>query len=442
MGHIEETYRLRTSGSLALYERSCVVVPGGVHHLYRYYAPYPVYMVKGAGSHIWDVDGNDYVDVWCAHYAALLGHAPAFILDEIKRVADFGTHFGIPSENEVRLAEILVDLLPGVDKVKFGVSGTEATMYAVRLARGYTGRNTILKVAGGWHGPSSDLTIGIAPPFPEPDSAGLVPEITKYTRIIPYNDIEATRAVMDEVGDDFAGVIVEPVMGVSFEPADREYLVFLREETSRRGAILIFDEIICGLRLGLGGGAERFDVIPDLSTFGKVAGGGFHFGFIGGREEVMAMSSLAAADGSQRVLVGGGTYSCNPMSMVAGRMMVEYMIANAATVYPRLEEIGARLRVGLKRVLEEAGLRVIIPGIASLCTVMIMREEPPAGATSVERLLLADQARINLLSLGLLNEDVFNHHARFALSYAHSDEDVDAIIDGAARAAAAVVAES
>lgn len=441
MGRIEETYRQRTPGSRALYERSCRVVPGGVHHLYRYYAPYPVYMVRGAGSHIWDVDGNEYVDVWCAHYAALLGHAPKFILEEVKRAADLGTHFGIPSENEVRFAELLVDLLPGVEKVKFGVSGTEATMYAVRLARGFTGRNVILKVAGGWHGPSTDLTVGIAPPFPEPDSAGLVPEIMKYSRIIPFNDIEGTRAVMDEAGDDLAGIIVEPVMGVSFEPADPAYLQFLRSETTRRGAVLIFDEIICGLRLGLGGGAERFGVIPDISTFGKIAGGGFPIGLVGGKSEVMDMSSLAAPGGARRVLVGGGTYSCNPMTMVAGRVLVEYLRDNAARIYPRLEEIGAKLRSGLARVLEEAGLIAVIPGISSLCTVMIMREEPPADATSLERLLMADQGAIHLLQLGLLNEGVFNHHARFSLTYAHSDEDIDRLIEATGRAAVAVAAE-
>ena len=337
---------------------------------------------------------------------------------------------------------MLVDLLPGVEKVKFGVSGTEATMYAVRLARGYTGRNTVLKVAGGWHGPSTDLTVGIAPPFPEPDSAGLVPEIERYTRIIPFNDIEATRAVMDEAGADLAAVIIEPVMGVSFEPADPAYLQFLRDETSRRGSVLIFDEIICGFRLGLGGGAERFGIVPDLSTYGKVAGGGFPIGFIGGRADVMDMSSLAAPGGARRVLVGGGTYSCNPMSMVAGRILVEYLRENAATVYPRLEEIGARLRAGLVDAMAAAGLTAVIPGVSSLCTVMIMREEPPVGATSLERLLMADQARIHLLQLGLLSEGVFNHHARFALSSAHSDEDVRRIVEAAARAAAAVAAES
>ena len=457
MTTILERYLARTARSKELYERSCRVVPGGINHTHRYYRPYPTFMASGAGAHIRDVDGNDYVDLWCAHFAAILGHVPALLVDEMKAVVEGGTHYGIPSEHEIRFAELLVEVLPGVEQVRFGVSGTEATMYAVRLARAFSGRRIILKAAGGWHGPNTDLSVAVSPPYDQPESAGLpAPLADMAVRVIPFNDVEGTLRVIEEVGDDLAGVIVEPVQGAAFIPADREYLLFLREETAARGAVLIFDEIICGFRLGLGGARESYDLIPDLSTYGKVAGGGSAIGLVAGRADVMALGSLAAPGGkSDRVLMGGGTYSCNPMTMVGGYRMVEYLRDHRSEVYPYLDALGERARAGLRRVLGEGaagggalaqvGLRGEVFGVGSLVAPMLLRAEAAGSGATIRNVVdLTDAAHAEanrLFHLALLNEGVHSFKVKAALSTAHTEADVDAVVAAAERAAAAVALE-
>ncbi|MCL4368540.1 MAG: aminotransferase class III-fold pyridoxal phosphate-dependent enzyme, partial [Actinobacteria bacterium] len=428
--------------SKELYERSCRVVPGGIHHHYRFYRPYPTYMQGGWGCRVRDVDGNDYIDVWSAHYAAILGHAPALLTEEMKAVVEGGTHYGIPSEREIRFAELLVEVLPGVEQVRFGVSGTEATMYAVRLARAYSRRGIILKAAGGWHGPNTDLCVAVSPPYDEPESAGLPPAPSGFgVKIIPFNDIEGTLKVIDEVGDDLAGVIVEPVQGAAFIPAERDYLLFLREETAARGAVLIFDEIICGFRLGLGGAREYYELTPDLSTYGKVAGGGFPLGLVAGREDVLALGSLAAPGGkSDRVLMGGGTYSCNPLSMVGGYLMVKYLRDNRREVYPYLASLGDKARAGLRRALDQAGLAAHVFGVGSLVSQVVLRGEITAPIRNVVDASREGYPEANsLFPLALLNEGVHNVRGKAAFSTAHTAADVDSFVEAAECAACAVV---
>jgi glutamate-1-semialdehyde 2,1-aminomutase len=444
MGKIMERYLRRTSNSRQLYDRSCAVVPGGINHSYRYYRPYPVYMRNGSGGRVSDVDGHEYIDLWGAHFSAILGHRPAFLAQAMARVVENGTHFGIPSENEVLFAELLADVLPGVETLKFGVSGTEATMFAVRLARGFTKRRTILKVAGGWHGPNSDLTVAVSPPYDSPESAGILPEMTAHTRLIPFNDIEGTRRVIEEVGEDLAGIIVEPVLGAGFVAADPEYLTCLRKDTADYGALLIFDEIICGFRLAFGGAREYFNVIPDLSTYGKIAGGGFHLGVVAGRADVMALSGFSApGTKSDRVLTGGGTYSCNPLSMTAGRLMVEFLRDHKDEVYPYLDGLGRQARAGFSRALEEAGLPAQVLGIGSLVAPILLKTEAVAPIRSaVEAAAVSDPESNRLLHLALLNEGVYSLGLKAAWSTAHTADDVDAVIAALGRAAEAVAEDS
>lgn len=438
-----EHYLRRTPNSRRLYDRSCAVVPGGIHHSYRYYRPYPVYMSSGSGGRISDVDGHEYIDLWSAHYSAILGHRPPFLMEAMTRVFENGTHFGIPSENEVLFAELLADVLPGVETLKFGVSGTEATMFAVRLARGFTKRRTVLKVAGGWHGPSSDLAVAVYPPYDKPESAGILPEMTAHTRLIPFNDIEGTRRVIEEVGEDLAGVIVEPVMGAGFVVADPEYLTHLRKYTADRGAVLIFDEIICGFRLAFGGAREYFNVIPDLSTYGKIAGGGFHLGVVAGRADIMALSGFSApGTKSDRVLTGGGTYSCNPLSMTAGRLMVEFLRDHKDEVYPHLDVLGQRARAGLSRTLEEGGLPAQVLGVGSLVAPILLRTKAAAPIRSaIEATALGDPEATQLLHMALLNEGVYTLGLKAAWSSAHTTDDVDAVTAAISRAVEAVAEE-
>ena len=267
MKEVLDRYRDLSAQSQALFRRAERVMPGGIGHSFRYHWPYPVYAVRAKGSKFWDVDGNEYVDLWMAHYARITGHAPDFIIDELARKLSDGIHVGIVNEYEVEFAEMLCEIVRSAEKVRFCCTGTEATMYAVRLARGYTDRKMILKIEGGWHGPNPDLMHKINIPLESAESLGLLPEISEYTKTLPFNDIEGAMRVIDETADDLAGVIIEPIPGTGFIPPDPRYLKALREETSKVGALLIFDEIITGFRLSLGGGQEEFGIT--LGSYAK-----------------------------------------------------------------------------------------------------------------------------------------------------------------------------
>jgi len=283
MTEFSDEYTQKTSRSKKLFERAMKVMPGGVCHNIRYFPPYPLYIdgQKGAkGSKIYDVDGNELIDFWMGHYTMILGHAPPFI-NALKEQLEYGTHWGIVNDLQVELAELVNKLVPCAEMIRFGVSGTEATMYAVRLARAYTKRRIIAKVEGGWHGGNTDLSVAIHQPYDKPDSAGLLSEATKYTIGLPFNDIEVTSQILRKHKDDLAAVIIEPVVGAGgFIPAEKDYLKALRELTEEFDGELIFDEIITGFRLALGGAQEFYGIIPDLATFGKILGGGMPIGGI------------------------------------------------------------------------------------------------------------------------------------------------------------------
>ncbi|HUJ75147.1 MAG TPA: aminotransferase class III-fold pyridoxal phosphate-dependent enzyme, partial [bacterium] len=289
-----QRYQRATPRSLQLNQEAQRYIPGGISHNQRFHAPYPLYFAKAQGCRIWDVDGNVYHDLWMAHYDAILGHAPPEVVAPLQEAMGLGLHVGLAMEHEVRLAQRVTELVPSAERVRFCTSGTEATMYAVRLARAFTSRNTILKMVGGWHGANTDLMVDVQPPdYIGPEGRGLLPGLERYTRSVQFNDIEDTARAIHEAGDDWAGIILEPAMGsAGFLPAHPDYLAFLREETRKRGALLIFDEVITGFRLALGGAQQHFGVLPDLTTLGKVLGGGMAVGAIAGRADIMAISSV------------------------------------------------------------------------------------------------------------------------------------------------------
>ncbi len=211
MEEVLERYRGLSRQSEALFKRAEKVMPGGISHSYRYYWPYPVYSARAKGSKFWDLDGNEYVDLWMAHYARITGHAPDFIIDGLAPKLSDGLHVGMVNQYEVEFAEMLCEIIPCAEKVRFCCTGTEATMYAVRLARGYTERKVILKIEGGWHGPNSNLIYKINTPLEHGESLGLLPEMSKYTKTIPFNDIKGAIEAIKEDAGDLAGVSIEPV---------------------------------------------------------------------------------------------------------------------------------------------------------------------------------------------------------------------------------------
>jgi glutamate-1-semialdehyde 2,1-aminomutase len=426
-----------TPRSRALHEEALRYMPGGLSHNARFHAPYPLYFAKARGSRLWDVDGREYIDLWMAHYDAILGHAPREVLDPLREVMADGLHIGLAIEQEVRLAQRVCDLLPSAERVRFCASGTEATMYAVRLARAFTGRATVLKMVGGWHGANTDLMVDVFPPrYGVPEGRGLPPEITRCTRSCTYNDLEDTARAMKETGGDLAAVILEPTLGASgMIPAEQGYLEFLREETRRRGALLIFDEVITGFRFALGGAQAQFGVMPDLTTLGKILGGGLPIGAIAGPAEVLEPSSiLRRVPKEERVIIGGGTYSCNPLSMAAGIATLDTLKAREREIYPVLERRNQTLRAGIERAFAARDIPVTITAPSSLHAVHFTRERglPVRSMADVightfpeQQQELADRLRVH---------GVFQFHAG-ALSITHSDADVERLIAAYAQAA-------
>ena len=424
-------YLDRTPLSKRLFERGQKVMPGGVSHRIRYYPPYPIFVKKADGSRIWDVDGHEYVDLWMGHYALILGHKPGIVKSALEEVAEVGLHWGIVHEYQVQFAELIQQTVPCAEKIIFGVSGTEATMHAVRLARGFTQKRIILKVSGGWHGANNELLRAIRRPFDKPESAGLVPEMGKYTKPVDFNDVESTLTTIREVKDDLAGVIVEPVVGSGgLIPADRGYLEMLQQETRKCGALLIFDEIITGYRLSLGGAQEVYGITPDLATLGKVCGGGANLGVIAGRADILSLCDpTIKREKGESVVVGGGTFSCSPLSMIVGRRVVEYLKNQAKDLYPRIDQLGKKLREGMDDAFKRNGIAGRSTGVGSLCGAYFPYKPETIVRNPTEMQQLTDLEKLDHeFKVRMLNHGVFVMHGGGGVSLAHSDEDIERVI--------------
>lgn len=416
-----------TPGSQQLNQKSRKFTPGGISHNHRFHAPYPVYVAKARGSKFWDVDGNEYVDLWMAHYDAILGHAPAEVLAQVQAAMSDGLHVGTAMPHEVALAELVCEMLPCAEQVRFCTSGTEATMYAVRLARGFTGRDVMLKMVGGWHGANTDLMVDVAAPeYIGPECKGLLPGVERYTRAVQFNDIEDTAKGIRDAGDDWAGIILEPAMGSGgFIPAEPDYLNFLREETRRAGAVLIFDEVITGFRLAPGGAQSVFGVTPDLTTLGKVMGGGLAIGGIAGREDIMAESAIDPSKSKRdKVVIGGGTYSCNHLSMVAGRTTLEILKSREKEIYPSIDAANDRFCKGLRETFHDVGMPVHVNQLGSLQEVHFLKESGLPVRNMAEMMENTLPEKRMELAARLRNHGVFLFHGG-AISLAHANEDID-----------------
>lgn len=420
----EGLYARTRPRSRTLYQRACRTMVGGISHNLRRIRPFPFYVEKAKGPYLYDVDGNKYVDFWMGHYAHILGHAFSPVAQAVSQlVTQLGYHFGLVHREEVELAEKVVELVPCAESVRFCTSGTEAGMYALRLARAYTGRSKVVKVMGGWHGASTDLTFYIHPPFQGPDSEGLPRGMEAHVIPAPFNNVEGTLAAMDRAGEDLAALIVEPVIGAGgCVPPKEGYLEMLKEELEKRGALLIFDEVITGFRLSLGGAQEYFGVTPHLVTLGKVLGGGFPLGAVAGPREILSLAD--ATGGKPRVLIGGGTFSCHSVSMVAGIKVLDYLVENSSWLYPLLEERGKRVRSILEDIFLAHGVKGQVTGVASLFMVHfpVVEVDPQDPVALAEA---QDREAEELFQLLLMNHGVFVMHGGGAVSLAHTDEVLD-----------------
>ncbi len=410
-----------------LYKEALRYLPGGVNSPVRAFGSVggtPFFVERGQGCRIYDVDGREYIDYVCSWGPLILGHAHPEVLSFVKEVASRGTSFGIPCELEVEMAKMVVEAVPSVEKVRFVNSGTEATMSAIRLARGYTGRTKVVKFEGCYHGHvdyllakagSGVLTYGI------PGTPGVPEDFTKHTLLARFNDAESVKALFERFGEEIACVIVEPVMGnAGVIPPEEGFLEFLREITQRHGALLIFDEVITGFRVSYGGAQERFGVCPDITCLGKIIGGGFPVGAYGGKEEIMAH---VAPEGP---VYQAGTLSGNPVAMAAGLKTLE--ILKRENPYRLLEERARKLADGAYRLFCHRGIPVSINSIASMCCIFFT-EGPVRG---YEDALKSNTELYSRFFWAMLEEGVYLAPSQFEaafVSVAHTDADIDRTLE-------------
>ena len=412
-----------------LFAESLNHIPGGVNspvRAFRGVGGQPFFAERAAGAHIWDVDGNDYIDYVGTWGPAILGHAHPAIVQAVQSAAERGTSFGIPSEAEVRMAQVVKDCVPSVEKVRMVNSGTEACMSAIRVARGFTDRPKIIKFDGCYHGHVDSLLVKAgsgALTCGNPDSGGVPAEFTAHTIVLPFNDRDAVEQAFAANKGEVAGIILEPVPGNAgvYLPRDG-YLEFLREITTANNSLLIFDEVMTGFRVSLGGVQERFGITPDLSCFGKIIGGGLPVGAFGGRSEVM---DVLAPDGP---VYQAGTLSGNPLAMAAGLATLEELKTGSA--HEQLETIGTRLETGLNAAAERAGIPVITQRAGSM-SCLFFAEEP---VHNLAEAMNTDRERFKKYFHGMLAEGVYLAPSAFEaafLSAAHTEADIDSTIAAA-----------
>jgi glutamate-1-semialdehyde 2,1-aminomutase len=423
-----------TAGSERLHESARAVFPGGVSHNVRAADPYPLYIERSEDQYLIDVDGNRYVDFWNDHGASLLGHAPPSVVEAVREQATDGLHFGAVNEPTVELARRALEFIPSADTFRFCVTGTEATMYAVRLARAYTGRDRVLKVEGGWHGGNTDLAHAVHPPFDAPTSHGLTPGPADHCHAFRLNDEDGVTELFERYAGEVAAVIVDPRQAGT-EP-DIEFLRFLADTCADEGALFVLDEVVTGFRVSPGTYGERVGIEPDLTTLGKVLGGGMPVGAIAGRAELFEPAAPGAA-ADERVLAGGGTFSENPLTAVAGLATLD--VIENEPVHEHTEALGERIRDGLADVFAELGIDGEPLGFSSLLQPVFDPDRPLESPTDVKT--GTDAAALAAYHRGLLDHGYyFNQGTMGNVSYAMTEADVEGFLD-ASRAVLAELAD-
>jgi len=411
------------SRSEELFARALQKIPGGVNspvRAFRSVGGKPLFIARGEGARIWDVDGREYIDYVGSWGPLLFGHRPPEVLAALEEALKTGTSFGAPTEREVELAELICKLVPSVEKVRLVNSGTEATMAAIRLARGFTGRERIVKFDGCYHGHGDSLLVkagsGVAT-LGLPDSPGVPQSLAALTTVLPFNDLEALEQEFAAHGSEIACVIVEPIVGnMGCVPPRPGYLQAMREVTSRHGALLLFDEVMTGFRVAAGGAQELYGIQPDLTTLGKVIGGGLPVGAYGGRAEIMDRVAPAGP------VYQAGTLSGNPLAVAAGLATLQRI--QKENPYPKLETLGARLEAGLSK----PGIRV--NRVGSMFTVFFTDIEVVDFNTAKT----CSTQRFNAHFHSMLREGIYLAPSQFEaafISAAHTTADIDRTIEAA-----------
>ncbi|MEM4762406.1 MAG: aminotransferase class III-fold pyridoxal phosphate-dependent enzyme [Desulfurococcaceae archaeon] len=380
---LEAEYRAKTRKSMELYGKSINKLPAGVTYSLRYFHPYPLYIAKAKGTRVWDVDGNEYIDFWMGHGAHLLGHLPDVVVNAVKEALEAGTHFGFEHPYALEYVDLLSKIVPGLEELRFTNSGTEANMYAVRLARAYTGRKYIVKMQGGWHGSYDPLHVAVRSFNGKPESAGILEEYVKYTIAIPFNDVDALENAMRN--HDVAAVIVEPIMGAAgcIEPREN-YLREVRRVVDEHGSLLVFDEVITGFRLAPGGAQEYYGVKADIVVLGKALSGGVgSIGGFGGRSEIMDLLNHVKHVKPRESVFHGGTYTANLLAIAAGHALIKYLASNRG-IYSEANSIWSYFRRRITDTCSSLSVDCWTTGDGTLTGIHFTRRKPRNAGEAVE----------------------------------------------------------
>ena len=423
------TTAFNTKQSKDIFSKSQQLMPGGVNSPVRAFKSVggdPIVFDKVQGSHVWDVDGNEYIDYVGTWGPAICGHAHPEVINALKETLEKGTSFGAPSVQENTLAEMVINAVPSIEMVRFVNSGTEACMSALRMMRAYTGRDKIIKFQGNYHGHADMLLVqagsGVAT-LGLPDSPGVPKSATSSTLAAPYNDLEAVKKLFQEHGNDIAGVMLEPVVGNSgFIAPDMEFLQGLRELTQQYGALLAFDEVMTGFRIAYGGAQEKFGITPDVTTLGKIIGGGLPVGALGARKDIMEVIAPAGP------MYQSGTLSGNPLAMTAGIKTLELL--QRPGTYEQLDQMTKKLTDGLKEIAQKHGHAVQVGQISAMFGVFFTDR----AVRNFDDAKTSDLDKFSRYHRGMLERGIYLAPSQFEAGFsslAHTEEDINKTLQAA-----------
>ena len=423
----QDRYRQNTKRSAKMFDESCKYHVNGVSHNIRFFEPYPFAVKSAEGKSLIDIDENRYTDYWMGHWSLIFGHKPSKIRDRLHEQIDDGWMYGTTNQATNELSSMITSAVKVAEKIRYVTSGTEATMYATRLARSATGRNVIAKIDGGWHGYGSDLLKSVNWPYVESESRGMIGEPNIIS--IPYNDIPRSLEILQKYKNVLAGVIIEPVLGGGgCIPATKQYLRAMQEFVHNNDSLLILDEIVTGFRFRYGCLYPTMDLDPDIVTLGKIVGGGMPIGVLCGKKEIMNLADTSSHSKSNRAYIGGGTFSANPMSMTAGYATLKAL--KSLDIYTKINTLGKFARDELFKVFEG---KVIVTGMGSLFMTHFVKNDT-TNITNAVQVAQSDTEKLVQYHFKMIaNDEIFFLPGKLgAISNEHTKSDIIDMIEASA----------
>jgi len=429
---LRDVYKKKTHNSRKFYNDSVKIFPGGISHNIRFFRPYPFFVNKATNKHLIDVDGNRYVDYWMGHWALILGHSPKVVVKKLDRQIRQGTLYGTANHISIKLGETIKKSIPISELLRFCTTGSEATMYAIRIARAVTKKRIICKTIGGWHGFNTDLMHSVNYPFEIDEGVGMTGREGDFVESIPFNDLDRSIRLLESVKDDLACIIIEPLLGGGgCIPAHINFLKGLEEYCKRNDILFILDEIVTGFRLNFGSVSSLYHLNPDMITLGKIVGGGLPIGVVCGKKEIMKVANpVENRNKEQLCYIGGGTFSSNPLTMTAGYATLDYISKNRQTVYNKINKLGDIARNGLKKLFSDYGLKTEVTGIGSLFLTHFLSNKV-SEITNANDVALSDNDTLTKYHFSLMAKYgiLFLTHKMGAISIVHDVKDIQSLIN-------------